>query len=203
MNREIWSFCLICLLICVFSRTSIIFVIYAKEVLIFTDMLKRLSRGYVSIFSPCCAFFSVFTIFYQISGRQNLLYLPDEGTSWVQKIPEKNGGRWDKCTERWEYLLRSFSKPQAVRLYNKTFLKATAKFDSREIFVVIMIEKNIAREILDKFQIAKVTSRGMPEKNSRREEIFEGNRFSRMGLIQGFCKNYFSQTQNLHRFRGN
>ena len=48
------------------------------------------------------------------------------------------------------------------------FLKATAKFNSREIFVVITIAKNISREILDKFQIAKVNSRGIPEKNYRK-----------------------------------
>ena len=114
--REIWSFCLIqCLLICMFSRPSINSVICAKKVFIFTYILKRLSRGYVSIFSPWCVFFSTSTIFYQIFGSQNLLNLPDEGTSWVKKIPENNGGRWDKCTARWEYLLRSFSKPQINR----------------------------------------------------------------------------------------
>ena len=48
------------------------------------------------------------------------------------------------------------------------FLKATAKFNSHEIFVVIMIAKNIAREILDKFQIAKVNFHGMHEKNYRK-----------------------------------
>ena len=46
MNREIWSFCLIqCILICVFSRPSIIFVICAKKYSFLLTCLKDFHVG--------------------------------------------------------------------------------------------------------------------------------------------------------------
>ena len=67
---------------------------------------------------------------------------------------------------------------------------------------MITIAKNIAREILDKFQIAKVNSRGMPEKNSRREETFAGIDFREWGLSKDLARISFRKRNIFTDFTG-